>query len=259
MRDPKILIDNGVNVEKSLEFFGDMATYDETLEIFSSEVLEKLEKIKRSKENNSMPNYAILVHSLKSDAKYFGFEVLAELAYQHEMESKANNVAFVQANYDKLMEEANRIIDIVKKYLNKTEVSVNTSNTLTPSNKKILIVDDSNIIRAVIQKIFENDYEIIHAVDGKQAIDIIESYKDNNELAAILLDLYMPNVDGFAVLEYLKTNNLFDKIPVSIITGNEEEDIDQRVLSYPVVAILKKPFNEISIKSMVEKTINKAN
>ena len=47
-----------------------------------------------------MANYAIQVHSLKSDAKYFGFETLAELAYKHEMESKANNMYFVTDNYE---------------------------------------------------------------------------------------------------------------------------------------------------------------
>lgn len=254
MRDKNILIDSGVNIESSLEFFGDMETYDETLEVFSLEIRDKIAKISKSKENNSMPNYAILVHSLKSDAKYFGFEALAELAYEHEMQSKANNVAFVRDNYEKLMTETNRIIEVVKKYLDGSKITTNPSVDVI--NKKILVVDDSNIIRAVIQKIFESDYEVIHAIDGKEAIDIIEIHKDNDKLSAILLDLYMPNVDGFAVLEYLKTNDLFNKIPVSIITGNEAYDIDQRVLSYPVVSILKKPFNEVSIKGMVEKTIN---
>src|SRR5574344_55724 len=95
MKDVNILKNNGVNLEKSLELFGDMSVYDETLEDFLGEVDGKLEKIKAFKESADMANYAILVHSLKSDAKYFGFERLAELSYQHEMESKANNFYFV--------------------------------------------------------------------------------------------------------------------------------------------------------------------
>ena len=64
-----------------------------------------------------MPNYAIQVHAMKSDSKYLGFTLLADLSYQHEMASKENNVDFVNNNYDNLINEANRIINIVKQYL----------------------------------------------------------------------------------------------------------------------------------------------
>ena len=92
MKDVNILTNNGVNVAASLELFGDIATYDETVVDFLSGVEEKLSNIKKYKENGDMPNYAILVHSLKSDAKYLGLTSLAEISYQHEMDSKANNI-----------------------------------------------------------------------------------------------------------------------------------------------------------------------
>ena len=76
-----------------------------------------LEKINMYKEQRDMPNYAILVHSLKSDSKYLGFMKLAELAYNHEMASKENNQAFVDENYNELMDEAMRIYNVVKKYV----------------------------------------------------------------------------------------------------------------------------------------------
>ena len=101
----------------SLELFGDMETYDETLEEFLSGVNQKLSDIKRYKEASDMANYAILVHSLKSDARYLGFTKLAELSLNHEMESKANNIYYIIQNYDELIAEANRIIKVVKEYL----------------------------------------------------------------------------------------------------------------------------------------------
>ena len=117
MFNSKILTDNGVNLEKSLELFGDMNTYNETLSDFLSDVENKLADIKKYKEAADMANYAILVHSLKSDARYFGFEMLADMAYNHEMESKANNMYYVYEHYDELMTEAKKILSIVKKYL----------------------------------------------------------------------------------------------------------------------------------------------
>ncbi len=89
MKDVNLLVNNGVNVNKALELFGDMATYDDTLVTFLNDAENKLKQIDDYKEKADMANYAILVHSLKSDAKYFGFDKLAELAYDHEMKSKS--------------------------------------------------------------------------------------------------------------------------------------------------------------------------
>ena len=74
-------------------------------------------KIRAYAASGDMPNYAILVHAMKSDSKYLGFDKLAEMSYQHEMESKASNQEFVNAHLEELLEEANRIINVVNTYL----------------------------------------------------------------------------------------------------------------------------------------------
>ena len=143
MKDVNILIENGANVKKALELFGDMETYDQTLEVFLNEVPQKLQKIKSCKEIGDMTNYAILVHSLKSDARYFGFEELGEIAYKHELESKANNLYYVTEHYDELINEANRVLNVVKKYFgvgNITDMDVH--KTSGSHDKAILVVDD---------------------------------------------------------------------------------------------------------------------
>lgn len=117
MKDKNILVNNGVNVDASLEILGDMEMYDETMSDFLDEVEEKIESIKTYKDEGDMPNYAIQVHSLKSDSKYLGFTTLAELSYNHEMASKDNDVNFVNDNFDSLMTEADRIITLCKEYM----------------------------------------------------------------------------------------------------------------------------------------------
>lgn len=254
MKDVNLLINNGVNIQKSLELFGDMETYNDTLNDFLAEVGTKLAKIKAFKETSDMANYAILVHSLKSDARYFGFEKLAELAYNHEMESKANNMYYVTDHYDELMTEANRIVHLVKQYMG---IEVGTSSNVTVEvvkDKKILVVDDSTIVRNFIGKIFSHEYEVLIANDGAEALRIITS--NANNIYAMLLDLNMPNVDGFQVLEYFKQNDLFGRIPVSIITGDSSKEVIDRAFTYPIVDMLQKPFNEVNIKNCVMKTIS---
>lgn len=258
MKDVNFLINNGVNIQKSLELFGDMETYNDTLETFLTDVEDKLSKIKTYKEIADMANYAILVHSLKSDARYFGFEKLADLAYQHEMESKSNNMYYVTDHFDELMMEANRIVHLVKQYLGKEDANTAQKMDTTPvvKEQKILVVDDSNIVSNFIKKIFNNTFDVIIANDGKEALDIVSNNVDG-KIVGMLLDLNMPNVDGFEVLDYFKNHDLFKQVPVSIITGDSSKEVIDRAFTYPIVDMLQKPFNEVNIKNIVEKTIRR--
>ena len=255
MKDVNLLTSNGVDVEKSLELFGDMEVYDETLEEFLVGVNRKLSDIKRYKEASDMANYAILVHSLKSDARYLGFVKLAELSYNHEMASKANNINYVYDYYDELMEESARIITLVSSYLGKESTTMIVEQpTVTNKDQAILVVDDSDMIRNFISKIFDDTFEVVMAHDGREAIDIVMNEMDN-KIKGILLDLNMPNVDGFEVLDYFKENGLFNKYPVSIITGADDRGSIDRAFTYPIIDMLQKPFNERDVKRVVEKTI----
>jgi len=116
------LTQNGVDIDKALELLGDMDMYNTTLNDFSSEVEEKWSRIISSKENKDMENYAIDVHSLKSDCKYLGFTKLAELSYQHELKSKENDIEYVINNFNSLEKEYKRVRRIVTKYLENNEV-----------------------------------------------------------------------------------------------------------------------------------------
>ena len=117
MRDVSILTDNGVDLEKSLEFLGDLSFYDETLESFLEENETRIPNIEKYKKEQNMEDYAILVHALKSDSKYLGFMELADIAYVHELASKANNIDEVNKKYDKLISTVNKYTELAKKYL----------------------------------------------------------------------------------------------------------------------------------------------
>lgn len=248
MKDVNLLINNGVDVNASLELFGDIDTYNETLEDFLNTVDEKIGNMTKYKEESDMKNYAILVHSLKSDARYLGFTKLAELSYNHEMQSKANNDIYVYDNYDELINETNRIIDLVREYLGKEKLTRENDVNEKHLDKKILVVDDSDIIRNLLKKMFNDEYEIITADDGQEALDIISK---NNDLFGVLLDLNMPNVNGFAVLDYFRQNSLFSKIPVAIITGDNSKETIEKAFTYTIVDVLSKPFNEMNVRRVI--------
>lgn len=256
--DVNVLLNNGVNVNASLELLGDMEMYNETLEEFRKEVYTKLNNINEYKQKGDIPNYQILVHSLKSDSKYLGFTKLAELSYNHEMASKEGNVNYINDNYLELMTEAKRILNVVETYVgaNKQPAPATSGPTQQQpaSNKKILVADDSNIIRNIVQKIASNNFEVLEAHDGEKAIEIIKQEYQN--LVGLLLDLNMPNVNGFEVLSFFHSNNLFQKIPVTIITGDDSKETVMKVFDYPIVDVLNKPFNETDVERVVNKMIN---
>ena len=256
MRDVNLLINNGVNIEKSLELFGDMDTYDKTLEDFLDVVDTKLANLKKFRETADMSNYAIEVHALKTDARYLGFVALADMSYQFELKSKANDIMYIYDNYHTLLNEANRMIKLSKQYLGR-EVKEDIVSDMTgvPKDEAILVVDDSNLVANFIKKIFNDRYDVYIASDGAKAIEIING-ENSSKIKGCLLDLNMPNVNGFEVLEYFKNNNLFVRIPVSIITGNDTKDSVENAFNYPIVDLLSKPFNERDVKRIIEKTIS---
>lgn len=255
MRSLNYLISNGVDVEKSLELFGDIKVYNETLVEFFDSANTKLTKLSAYRNNRDMANYAIYVHSLKTDAKYFGLTKLAELAYEHELKSKAGDIDYVQSNFDNLVKEVSEAVKLVKEYLNGNDEQISLGEQNTYAKDTILVVDDSNIVRNFTKRIFESTYNVGIATNGQEALDIIEANKNNNFIKAMLLDLNMPKVDGFAVLEYMKKNDLFDKIPVSIISGDSSRETIQKAFTYPIVDMLEKPFNEQTIRTVLQKTL----
>ena len=251
MKDKNLLINSGIDVDKSLELFGDMETYNETLNEFLDSVDDKVEALTKHKEASDAYNYAIYAHSLKSDARYLGFTKLAELAYNHEMAGKSNDIDYIYNNYESLINEVKRIVKVVCDYVGVRDNIIKEENTVH-SDKVILVVDDSDIVQNFIKKIFNNMYEVRTASNGEEALNYIYSDTDN-KIIGMFLDLNMPKVNGFQVLEYFDKNNLFQKIPVAIITEVDTKDEISRTLMYPIVDILSKPFNETNVKSVIDK------
>lgn len=126
----------------------------------------------------------------------------------------------------------------------------------------LLIADDDLMTRNLIKKAFNDEYEILMASNGQIAIDILE--KNNNKtntevrdnIVGIFLDLAMPVLDGFAVLDYLKINNILNKIPVIIISAAEEKETRQKVYQYRIADMIEKPFNLELIKYRTDNFIN---
>lgn len=110
---------NGINVDDSILLLGDLDTYNETVTGFVEEIPAKVSRLKNAFNNDDLNGYAIEAHSIKSDSKYLGFINLAETSFQHEIHAKEGDVNFIRENYEKYLEEIERITKILKNYLAK--------------------------------------------------------------------------------------------------------------------------------------------
>ena len=120
---------------------------------------------------------------------------------------------------------------------------------------KIIIADDSPVITNFFSKIFRNEFEVIVAHNGKEVIDIVNQYM-NDSLVGLFLDLQMPVMNGFEVLDYFKEHDLFKIVPVSIISGEDTEEGIKCAMSYQgVIDMIQKPFDATSIRAIVDKTV----
>ena len=119
---------------------------------------------------------------------------------------------------------------------------------------KILIVDDVEINRDILEEILEDKYDIFKASDGMEALKIIDNMKE--ELALILLDLMMPVLDGFGVMEGMKARKLLNRLPVIAISSDASEIVEKRCFDYGVSDFVRKPFNEALVRLRVGNVVD---
>lgn len=105
--------------------------------------------------------------------------------------------------------------------------------------QQILIVDDEEINRVILKGLFQDEYQIIEAGNGQEAIAQIEQ---NQNIVLILLDIVMPVMNGFGVLDHMRSHDLLEKIPVILITGETVIDSDDQAYAYGVADVMHKPF-----------------
>lgn len=106
--------------------------------------------------------------------------------------------------------------------------------------RKVLIVEDIELNREILEEMLKGQYEIITAENGKIALEKLEAHPD---VSAVLLDLQMPVMTGYEVLEIMKKRGLMDQYPVIILTSNQEDEA--RCLDYGVCDFINKPFDVI--------------
>jgi Response regulators consisting of a CheY-like receiver domain and a winged-helix DNA-binding domain len=114
------------------------------------------------------------------------------------------------------------------------------------SQKKMLIVDDVEINRAILKELFSEEFDIMEATNGAEAMSILESNIDN--IAIVLLDVVMPIMDGFSTLSEMEKKGYIGKFPVIAMTAGDGTNNDISIVDMGAEDIMSKPFIATLVK-----------
>jgi len=107
--------------------------------------------------------------------------------------------------------------------------------------QQILVVDDSEMNRGILIEMLKEEFDIIEAENGKEAVDKIRKY--GKKLSVVLLDIVMPVMDGFEVLSVMNRNHWIEDIPVIMISSEESEGFIRKAFNFGVSDYISRPFD----------------
>ena len=193
----------------------------------------KLRQIQEAIENATIPNCP----RLKLTASIGG--VISEDGKIDEAIAKADQLMYKAKDY-----KAQVITECDKTIFKKEKIQ---------NKPRILIVDDSEFNRAILKEILEETYEIIEADGGNEALHKIDEY--GMKISLVLLDIIMPEKDGFEVLKYMEEERLISDIPVIIISSEDSANYIRRAYEMGVSDYINRPFDANIVYQRVSNTV----
>ncbi len=119
---------------------------------------------------------------------------------------------------------------------------------------KVLVVDDIEVDRDLLGEILDKDYGVVKAQGGREALELLD--QNDLNIVVVLLDLLMPEMDGFAVLEAMKERGLMGKIPVLVISAEQSAEVEEKCFEYGVSDFIRKPFEAPIIRRRVKNIVD---
>lgn len=193
----------------------------------------KLLQIQEAIENATIPNCS----RLKLTASIGG--VISEDGQIDEAIAKADQLMYKAKDH-----KAQVITECDKTIFKKEKIQ---------NKPKILIVDDLEFNRAILKEILEETYEIIEADGGNEALHKIDEY--GMKISLVLLDIIMPEKDGFEVLKYMEEERLISDIPVIIISSEDSANYIRRAYEMGVSDYINRPFDANIVYQRVSNTV----
>lgn len=119
--------------------------------------------------------------------------------------------------------------------------------------RTILIVDDNDLNREILESILEKDYNVLQAENGKVCLEIMQ--EKYNRISTVILDVQMPVMNGYEVLMEVQNDPLLKEIPIIVVTGNQGQEEEEKCLSLGASDFITKPYNNNIVLSRLKSII----
>ena len=182
--------------------------------------------------------------------------VHATIVPGHEHVSLTACVGGVRINGETVDEGVNRAVQLLSHAKAKPGTVVTDSDaieTFQSEKPSVLIVDDSEMNRIILNEMLKDEYRILEADNGRTALDMVDRYGD--ELSLVLLDIIMPGMNGFEVLGELSRRTVADSLPVIMISSEDSDDVVLRAYELGASDYINRPFNARVVRRRVSNTI----
>ena len=146
----------------------------------------------------------------------------------------------------------NMVVTEHDEQLKEQQESVN-NNGSKAYKYRILVVDDSEMNREILSEILNEEYDIIEADSGDTCIDMLRKYETG--ISLVLLDIVMPGMDGFGVLNYMNHHHYLEDIPVIMISSEDSTETVRRAYEMGVSDYINRPFDAGVVHRRVYNTI----
>ena len=182
--------------------------------------------------------------------------VHATIVPGHEHVSLSACVGGVRINGETVDEGVSRAVQLLSRAKAKPGTVVTDADaieTFQSDKPSILIVDDSEMNRVILNEMLKGEYHVLEADNGRAALDMVDRYGD--ELSLVLLDIVMPGMSGFEVLADLSRRSAADNLPVIMISSEDSDDVVLRAYELGASDYINRPFNARVVRRRVSNTI----
>ena len=208
-------------------------------EIKEDGLVEKLQEIQEKIQNAVIPGYSNIQLSVS-----MGAVISQNESVEHAM-LRADKLMYQAKNKKNMAITENNMID--------HEGKIHAQKQPEKMIPEILVVDDEEVNRTLLDMIFSKDYRVLQAESGEKCIEILE--QQVNSISLVLLDVVLPEMDGFDVLTYMNKNHWIEDIPVIMMSGADAPEAVKRAYALGAVDFVSKPCDAQIVYQRVTNTM----
>lgn len=236
-----------VGFAEGMEHLGSLASYTKILKIYLDSSRAKMIDFPKWLETDK-ERFVIEIHGMKSASAAIGAESVSRLAADMEQQGKAGEFQAVAATLPNFLKRNETVFAEIEEFLAQTEPQVVTAQVGGEDSRKyIVVVDDNPVNLELAESVLAKEYRLTKLESGKQLLQFLEESIPD----MILLDIQMPEMDGYETLNVLQQNKRWRNIPVIFLTGQSDVQSERKGFRLGAKDFIVKPFDNVVMLSRI--------